>query len=262
MTFDLYSYRFTFSARDRIDFPAGAPGNIVRGALGSALRKIACVPDCPGHAGRDVRLCGRRLDCAYARIFEPAGEGIGPSGLSDWPRPFVLRAAHLDGQAVMPGQCFLVNVNLFEMRYPVLDLFERAFRDLAAEGIGPGRGRAELVSVEQLDREGHATAGFPISIALERGRPEICKIRVEFLTPTELKSDRGLQFSTRIAVLSLFGMMNWIYTWYKPRVDADAASIAREMGDLLLRGVMTGAKVRKERAGLDKSSSTQGLRSN
>jgi len=63
----------------------------------------------------------------------------------------------------------------------------------------------------------------------------------------ELKSDRGLQFSTRIAVLSLFGMMNWIYTWHNPRVDADAASIAREMGDVFLRGVMAGAKVRKER---------------
>src|SRR5256885_2293240 len=35
----------------------------------------------------------------------------------------------------------------------------------------------------------------------------------------ELKKERGLQFSTRIAVLSLFGMMNWIYTWHNPRVD-------------------------------------------
>ena len=38
----------------------------------------------------------------------------------------------------------------------------------------------------------------------------------------DLKRDRGLEFSTRIAVLSLFGMMNWIYTWHNPRVDADA----------------------------------------
>src|ERR1700733_1746075 len=63
----------------------------------------------------------------------------------------------------------------------------------------------------------------------------------------DLKRERGLQFSTRIAVLSLFGMMNWIYTWHNPRVDADAASIAREMGDVFLRGVMAGATARKER---------------
>jgi TetR/AcrR family transcriptional regulator, cholesterol catabolism regulator len=58
----------------------------------------------------------------------------------------------------------------------------------------------------------------------------------------ELKADHGLQFSTRIAVLSLFGMMNWIYTWHNPRMDADAASIASEMGDVFLRGVMAGNK--------------------
>lgn len=62
----------------------------------------------------------------------------------------------------------------------------------------------------------------------------------------ELKTDHGLQFSTRIAVLSLFGMMNWIYTWHNPRVDADADHIAREMGDVFLRGVMNGAKGRKD----------------
>lgn len=62
----------------------------------------------------------------------------------------------------------------------------------------------------------------------------------------ELKRDHGLQFSSRIAVLSLFGMMNWIYTWHNPRVDADAEHIAREMGDIFLRGVMNGAKGRKD----------------
>jgi len=63
----------------------------------------------------------------------------------------------------------------------------------------------------------------------------------------DLKRDCGLQFSTRIAVLSLFGMMNWIYTWHNPRVDADAVSIAREMGDVFLRGVMADVGARKDR---------------
>jgi AcrR family transcriptional regulator len=62
----------------------------------------------------------------------------------------------------------------------------------------------------------------------------------------KLKSERGLQFSTRIAVLSLFGMMNWIYTWHNPRVDADAEQMAREMSDIFLRGVMNGSRARKD----------------
>lgn len=61
----------------------------------------------------------------------------------------------------------------------------------------------------------------------------------------DLKRERGLQFSTRLAVLSLFGMMNWIYTWHNPRVDDDATSIASQMADLFLRGVMAGGKGRK-----------------
>lgn len=53
----------------------------------------------------------------------------------------------------------------------------------------------------------------------------------------DLKQEYGLEFSTRIAVLSLFGMMNWIYTWHNPRVDADASALAREMGQIFIVGV-------------------------
>src|ERR1700716_918044 len=62
----------------------------------------------------------------------------------------------------------------------------------------------------------------------------------------DLKRDRGLEFSTRIAVLSLFGMMNWIYTWHNSRVDADAEHLAGEMGDIFLGGVTMGGKGRRE----------------
>ncbi len=56
----------------------------------------------------------------------------------------------------------------------------------------------------------------------------------------ELKRARGAEVtaSTRHAVLSLFGMMNWIYTWHNPRVDADAEALARTMGDLFLDGLL------------------------
>jgi TetR/AcrR family transcriptional regulator, cholesterol catabolism regulator len=62
----------------------------------------------------------------------------------------------------------------------------------------------------------------------------------------DLKRERGLQFSTRIAVLGLFGMMNWIYTWHNPRVDADAEHIADEMGELFMRGVLGRSEGRRD----------------
>jgi AcrR family transcriptional regulator len=53
----------------------------------------------------------------------------------------------------------------------------------------------------------------------------------------DFKLAKGLEFSSRMAVLSLFGMMNWIYTWYNPRFDADAEELSRGMGDIFLRGI-------------------------
>ena len=51
------------------------------------------------------------------------------------------------------------------------------------------------------------------------------------------KQARGLEFNSRIAVLSLFGMMNWIDTWYNPRSDGDASLLATQMGDIFLSGL-------------------------
>jgi len=53
------------------------------------------------------------------------------------------------------------------------------------------------------------------------------------------KAENGLAFDSRVAVLSLFGMVNWIYTWYNPRSDAKAADLARQMGDIFLGGIRT-----------------------
>ena len=84
--------------------------------------------------------------------------------------------------------------------------------------------------------------GFGSEIAaIKREYYRLCLALVE-----DLKKTRGLQVSTRTAVMSLFGMMNWIYTWHNPRVDADAEQLAREMGDVFLRGVMTAGKVRRD----------------
>src|ERR1700733_10303730 len=102
---------------------------------------------------------------------------------------------------------------------------------------------ANPASMKMLTHEAEALKnGFaPELAAIKRQYYRICVGLLD-----ELKSVRGLQFSTRIAVLSLFGMMNWIYTWHNSRVDADADQLATEMGDIFLRGVMAGARARKD----------------
>ena len=65
---------------------------------------------------------------------------------------------------------------------------------------------------------------------------EYYRICVDLLE--KFKEAKALEFKSRIAVLSLFGMMNWIYTWHNPRVDANAAELAGQMGDIFLRGIL------------------------
>jgi AcrR family transcriptional regulator len=101
---------------------------------------------------------------------------------------------------------------------------------------------ANPASMKVLSHEAEALKnGFASEIAaIKREYYRICVGLLD-----ELKSDRGLEFSTRIAVLGLFGMMNWIYTWHNSRVDADADQLADEMSNIFLRGVTASTKVRK-----------------
>jgi TetR/AcrR family transcriptional regulator, cholesterol catabolism regulator len=56
------------------------------------------------------------------------------------------------------------------------------------------------------------------------------------------KKEKRLEFDSRTAVLSLFGMMNWIYTWYNPRLDGGAEQLSRDMGNIFFRGISAGRK--------------------
>jgi AcrR family transcriptional regulator len=42
----------------------------------------------------------------------------------------------------------------------------------------------------------------------------------------------------RVAVLSLFGMTNWIYKWHNPKIDPDATGLTDAILGIFLRGVL------------------------
>ena len=175
VTFEFFRFRFRFGAIDALYFPPGKSTNVLRGAFGTLLGDSATPSE-------------------YARLFRPgAALGPSPSGLADWPRPFVFRASHLDGLSVAKNGGFWVDVHVFDLHAPVLPLFRAALGRLAVQGMGPGRGRVELVGVDQLDPEDHATpAGdgpvSPTVIPLHPAPDAPARVRVRFVTPTELKA--------------------------------------------------------------------------
>jgi len=147
----------------------------VRGALGVLLKQLA-------------------PPTVFERIYRPAAApGSGPSGLSDLPRPFVFRVAHLDGRTLVPGDVLWIDAHVFDLHRPVLPYFAEAFTQLATAGIGPERGRARLVALEQLDLEDRPSAlesspGPPCTVSLEPEPSAVESVTVRFASPTELKS--------------------------------------------------------------------------
>ncbi len=171
MRFDLIPLRLEFTAHDPIHFAPGKPANILRGAFGLALQRVAAPAD-------------------YVRIFEPRAAG-GPSGLADPPRPFVFRARHLDGMMVRAGDRFHFHLNLFTLDPATRGLVTQAFAEAAREGLGPGRGKAEL----------RTAAGDPVSLDLSPHGQGHSRIRIDFLSPTELKHEQHIVARPEFPVL-------------------------------------------------------------
>jgi hypothetical protein len=160
LTFDLYPLRFVFSARQPTYFAPGETANRLRGLFGKALHDQG--------------------PATYQKLFTPSSIE-GPSGLRDLPRPFVLRVAHLDGARFVPGEIFTIGVNLFDMS----ESAATAVRDAVCAGA-----RTQLVRVE---------GDLPLRLSMTAPDRTVQRLRVRFLTPTELKgSDRpdfGVLFS-------------------------------------------------------------------
>src|SRR2546427_7370560 len=101
---------------------------------------------------------------------------------------------------------------------------------------------ANQKAMKVLSHEGEVLKnGFGVEVrSLKREYYRICLAVLDDFR----RADR-LTFSPRVAVMSLCGMMNWIYTWYNPRVDGSAAKLAGEIGDIFLRGIRNGKNAKK-----------------
>src|ERR1043166_7082373 len=55
------------------------------------------------------------------------------------------------------------------------------------------------------------------------------------------EQEGGKNIDLRVATFSLFGMMNWIYTWYHPKRDLPLRPLAEQMLRIYFFGVLNGA---------------------
>ncbi len=74
--------------------------------------------------------------------------------------------------------------------------------------------------------------------AIKREYYRVCSGLLDDLRKHRVGNDGAPRRSERrVAVMSLFGMMNWIYTWYNPQIDPDSDDLAGQIADMFLNGV-------------------------
>jgi AcrR family transcriptional regulator len=86
----------------------------------------------------------------------------------------------------------------------------------------------------------HEDESLKNGLGLEIGGIKREYYRICIALMDDLREKYRLGFSSRTAVMSLFGMINWIYTWYNPRVDGTAEALATQMGNIVLNGILQG----------------------
>jgi hypothetical protein len=110
----------------------------------------------------------------------------------DLPRPFVFRARHLDGCTFEPGETFYFDLHVFSREQEIAGAFNVAFGKLADIGLGPKRSKLELLS---------AQPDAPKILDLDAASQNVERVRVEFLSPTELKHGNEIAARPEFGIL-------------------------------------------------------------
>jgi hypothetical protein len=139
-------YRLRYQAVDAVRLPEYA-GSTLRGALGYALKRTVCVTHEPACAA-----CLLYTSCAYAYVFEtPPPPGSAKMRLYPAaPHPFVLEPSEGGARDLACGDELAVGLTLFGHANRYLPYLIHAMRRAGEEGVGKGKGRLDLLAVEQM----------------------------------------------------------------------------------------------------------------
>jgi hypothetical protein len=188
--FEVSLLRFTLRAVETVELPPFA-GSTFRGAFGGEFRRLACLPHC-----HDAAACEIAVHCAYARVFEakPSKQGYTPVGDGGLPRPFLIHPPEGGRLTIEPGKPFTFYLALIGWAADYVPYFILAWRELGLRGIGRGRGRFRLETVESCGEINPVAAG----VLVYSSEDELVRNPGKGLTADRLLSERqafGVQAS-------------------------------------------------------------------
>jgi hypothetical protein len=197
-------YRLRLVPRAPLVLPLHGRGAILRGAFGITLRRLVC-----HDLSLACRTCPLVDDCPYPNTFEPRPPAGGDrlSTFSNLPTPFVFDVPTADRTEYHPGQTLEFGLTVIGRAARLVPYYVTVFRQLAEEGIGPRRGRFDLIEVTAVSHT-PGEPGLPVyrnteplvrlsaptlraADLVRDGDTTRSRLTLRFVTPVDLR-DRGV----------------------------------------------------------------------
>ena len=147
MRLNVAIFKFNLRALEPIILPL-YKGSTIRGGFGHAFRRVSCTMN-----NKECADCLLKEKCAYSYVFEtplPAGTNIMRKYRSV-PHPFVIEPPPERRMGYKLDDEISFKLILIGKAIDYLPYFIYSFHELGDIGIGKGRGRYELKSVEAFD---------------------------------------------------------------------------------------------------------------
>lgn len=141
-------FRFNLKAIEPIILPS-YKGSTIRGGFGNAFKRVSCAI-----RNKECTECLLKEKCVYSYVFEtplPIGASIMRKYRSV-PHPFVIEPPPEKRRGYKPDDEIAFRLILIGKAIDYLPYFIYSFHELGEMGIGKGRGRFELCTVDSVER--------------------------------------------------------------------------------------------------------------
>lgn len=220
--FKFAKFRFYLRPLEKIYLPR-YKGSVLRGGFGNIFKKTVCMNN-----KRDCNECILQERCVYSYIFEtPLPQNLLEKSkfkLKRPPHPYVLEPPITSKIEYNHNDELAFNLILIGRGIEYLPYFVFVFEELGKRGLGKGRGKYELVRVdneegERIYESGKLSDNFQVKsfqdIINECNIPEsknYQQVKINFLTPVRiiLRGELPTKFDFNLFIINLLRRISWL----------------------------------------------------
>lgn len=220
--FKFAKFQFYLQPLEKIYLPR-YKGSALRGGFGNIFKRAVCINN-----ERDCNKCVLQEKCIYSYIFEtPLPQKLKEKSkfkIERPPHPYVFEPPFASQIKYAPSEELIFNLILIGRGIEYLPYFIFIFEELGKKGIGRGRGKYELVGVnneegERIYESGKLSNNFQIKsfqdVINECNIPEsknYQQLKINFLTPVRiiLGGELTTKFDFSLFITNLLRRISWL----------------------------------------------------